>query len=158
MNPSDERGSDYENYRNRSYGCEDMAKRSCGDFVVISGKWLGLNWNLFSKTRGLLGIFVDCDLISQKGKGLTAKSVGIFQRRFFFQWENMVNSVHHLWTVGSAGPRWTVDRASAVAHRSSAEQPLRATAAHRRWCKERGLHREPISGLTKTRAVAWRLG
>jgi hypothetical protein len=55
-----------------------MMKRSCGDFLVISGKWLGLNWNLFSKIRGLLGIFVDCILISQKGKGLTAKSAGIF--------------------------------------------------------------------------------
>jgi hypothetical protein len=45
----------------------------------------------------------------------------------------MVNSVHHLWTVGSASPRWTMDRASVVAHRSLVEQALRATAAHQRW-------------------------
>jgi hypothetical protein len=31
-----------------------------------------------SKTRGLLRIFVDHDLISQKGEELTAKSMGIF--------------------------------------------------------------------------------
>jgi hypothetical protein len=27
---------------NQNYGCEDMAKRSCDDLFVISGKWLGL--------------------------------------------------------------------------------------------------------------------
>jgi hypothetical protein len=46
-------------------------------------KWLGLYLELFSKTRSLLGIFVDCGLITRKGKGLTAKSIGNFQRDFF---------------------------------------------------------------------------
>jgi hypothetical protein len=36
------------------------------------------------KTRGLLRIFMDCGLISQKGEGLTTKSAGIFQRGIFF--------------------------------------------------------------------------
>jgi hypothetical protein len=97
-----------------------MAKGSCGDFFVISVKWLELNWNLFSKTRGLLGIFMDYSLISQKGKGLTTKSARIFWRGFFFQWENTVDLVHHPWTMGIAGPWWTTDRASMVAHQSSA--------------------------------------
>jgi hypothetical protein len=62
---------------------------------------------------------VDCGLITRKGKGLTAKSIGNFQRDFF-QWENMVDSVHHPWTVGGTGPQWTVDRALAMVHRRSA--------------------------------------
>jgi hypothetical protein len=101
-------------FRLRRYG----EKKLLGHFVIF-GKWLGLNWNLFLKTRGLLEIFEDYGLISHKGKGLTAKSAGIFQRRIFFQRENMVHLVHHLWTMGGAGPRWTADRASAVAHWSS---------------------------------------
>jgi hypothetical protein len=36
-------------------------------------KWLGLYLELFSKTRGLLEIFVDYDLISKKLRGLFAK-------------------------------------------------------------------------------------
>jgi hypothetical protein len=65
-------------FRLRRYG----EKKLLGLFVIF-GKWLGLNWNLFLKTRGLLEIFEDYGLISHKGKGLTAKSAGIFQRRFF---------------------------------------------------------------------------
>jgi hypothetical protein len=67
-------------------------------------KWLGLYLELFSKTRGLLRIFVDCGLITKKGKGLIAKSAWIFQHDFFF----------------NGKIRWTMDRASVVAHRSSA--------------------------------------
>jgi hypothetical protein len=33
-----------------------MAKKSYKDLFRISGKWLRLIWNLFLKTRGLLGI------------------------------------------------------------------------------------------------------
>jgi hypothetical protein len=43
------------------------------DLFVIFEKWLELNWNLFSKTRGLLGNFGDCDLITKKPMGLFAK-------------------------------------------------------------------------------------
>jgi hypothetical protein len=45
-------------------------KEVAGIFFVISQS--------ISKTRGLLGIFVDCGLISQKGEGPTTKSMGIF--------------------------------------------------------------------------------
>jgi hypothetical protein len=41
----------------------------------------------------------------------------------------MVDSVHHPWTVGGVGPRWTIDRASTVADRCLVQQSLRATAA-----------------------------
>jgi hypothetical protein len=34
-------------------GCEDMAKRSCGDFFAIFGKWLGVFLEIFKK----LGVF-----------------------------------------------------------------------------------------------------
>jgi hypothetical protein len=40
------------------------------------------------KTRGLLEIFVDCGLISKKGRGLSANIAGIsLVQNFFFQWE-----------------------------------------------------------------------
>jgi hypothetical protein len=44
------------NHQNRSCGCKDMKKRSYMDLFGISRKWLGLNRNLFLKTRGLLKI------------------------------------------------------------------------------------------------------
>jgi hypothetical protein len=40
-------------------------------------KWLGLYLELFSKTRGLHGIFVDYDFITKQGKRLTTKLAGI---------------------------------------------------------------------------------
>jgi hypothetical protein len=40
-----------------------------------------------------------------------------------------MDSVYGPWTTGGASPRWTVDRASMVAHRSLASRPLRATVA-----------------------------
>jgi hypothetical protein len=42
------------NPRNRSYGCEDMVKRSYRDLFGISEKWLEAYLELFLKTRGLL--------------------------------------------------------------------------------------------------------
>jgi hypothetical protein len=72
---------------------------------------------------------MDCGLITKKGMGLTAKSEGIFQREIFFQKENTMDSVHHPWTVGGASPWWTMDKASAMTHQSSAWQPLQATVA-----------------------------
>jgi hypothetical protein len=53
-----------------------MAKRSCGDLFVIFAKWLGLDWNLFLKIRGLLEIFGYCSLITKKPRGLFAKFLG----------------------------------------------------------------------------------
>jgi hypothetical protein len=53
-----------------------MVKRSCGNLFVIFQKWLGLNWNLFLKTRGLLEIFGDCGLITKKPRGLFAQFTG----------------------------------------------------------------------------------
>jgi hypothetical protein len=65
------------------------------------------------KTIGLLRIFVDYSLISQKGEGLTAKLVGIFQHGIFFQWEIQWtrSTIRGPWAVpvhgGSwIGPRW----------------------------------------------------
>jgi hypothetical protein len=42
-----------------------------------------------------------------EGQGLIAQYVGIFQCKIIFQWENTVDSVHHLWTIEGAGPWWT---------------------------------------------------
>jgi hypothetical protein len=92
---------------------------------------------------------VDRGLISQKGKGLTAKSVGIFWRGIIFQWENLVDQVHDAWTGGAAqvhgGPRWHLARAwppATLEHGSS------STGA-----QQRGEHGDPSSGLTGARMV-----
>jgi hypothetical protein len=34
----------------------------------------------------------------------------------YFSTGNTVKSVHSLWTMGGAGPQWTADRVSVVAH------------------------------------------
>jgi hypothetical protein len=65
-----------------------MVKKSYRDLFGISGKWIWVYLELFSKTRDLLRIFVDCSLITKKGKGLTAKSVGIFWFQIYFPMEN----------------------------------------------------------------------
>jgi hypothetical protein len=135
-----------------------MAKRSCRDFFVISGKWLGLNWNLFLKTRGLLGICVDYGLISQKGKGLTAKSVRIFQRGIFFngkiQWTR--STIRGPWASPVHGGPWTWPRRWLTgAQPSSRSGPQRLTSGG---ATERGVHEESIWGLTEAQAAVWRPG
>jgi hypothetical protein len=72
-----------------------------------------------SKTRGLLRIFVDCGLILDKIRGLLQRGMEYLVLNYFLM-EKGVDSVHGSWTTGGAGPQWTADRASAVAHRSSA--------------------------------------
>jgi hypothetical protein len=56
---------------------------------------------------------VDCGLILDKSRGLFTNWNGIIGFKF-------VDSVHGSWTMDIAGPRWTTDRASVAAHRSSA--------------------------------------
>jgi hypothetical protein len=55
------------------YGKKKLRGFFCNFWKVARGIFGNI-----SKTRGLLRIFVDHDLISQKGEELTAKSVGIF--------------------------------------------------------------------------------
>jgi hypothetical protein len=74
-----------------------MAKRSCDDLFVISGNWLGLNWNLFSKTNGLLGIFRPRLDFTERQR-LTIKWWGFFLVQIYFSMENH----------GGLGP-WLVD-------------------------------------------------
>jgi hypothetical protein len=84
---------------------------------------------------------------------LTTKLVGIFQRGTFFQWENIVDSVHHPWTVGGTNPGWTADGASAVARQRLASRPLRSKGAHQRERnRERGTQGS-WPGLTEARAA-----
>jgi hypothetical protein len=45
-------------------------KKSFGDLFGFSGKWLGLYLEILSDSRALFRIFVDCDLILQKDRGL----------------------------------------------------------------------------------------
>jgi hypothetical protein len=53
-----------------------MAKRSYGDFFIISEKWLGVFFGNISITRGLLRIFMDCSLVTKKPRGLFANFLG----------------------------------------------------------------------------------
>jgi hypothetical protein len=46
--------SDSENFGARIAEIGVMVAKIWRKEVVISGKWIGLNWNLFLKTRGLL--------------------------------------------------------------------------------------------------------
>jgi hypothetical protein len=55
-----------------------MAKRSCGDFFVISVKWLGIFFVI-------LELFVDCALITKKPSGLSAKWWGFSGFRLSFE-------------------------------------------------------------------------
>jgi hypothetical protein len=54
-------------------------------------KWLGPYLELFLKTRGLLEIFVDCGMISKKGRGLSANIAGISLARNYFSTGNSVD-------------------------------------------------------------------
>jgi hypothetical protein len=101
---------------------------------------------------------VDYGLISQKGKGLTAKSVGIFQHGIFFngkiRWT--VSTIRGPWVAPvhggpRMGPRWWLTGAQP----SSRSRPWRLTVSG---AAERGLHGESISGLTGASTAAWRPG
>jgi hypothetical protein len=50
-------------------------KRSYMNLFVISGKWLGVFWKYFNNS-GLLGIFMDCGLITKKLRFLFANFPG----------------------------------------------------------------------------------
>jgi hypothetical protein len=74
-----------------------------------------------------------------EGQGANYKIGGDFPAWNFFQWENIVDSVHHPWTVGGTNPGYTADGASAVARQRLASRPLRSKGAHQRECnRERG--------------------
>jgi hypothetical protein len=94
------------NHWNWSCGCKDIEQRSYRDLFGISGKWLGLNWNLFSKTRGLLGI---CGqrLDLWQGQGPFCKDGWNYWFWNYFPIENHVDSVHGSWTSAGCGPCWT---------------------------------------------------
>jgi hypothetical protein len=60
------------------------------------------------ENRGLLEIFVDCSLISKKGRGLSTNIVGISLAWNYFLMGNSVDLAHHLWTERrGSGPWWT---------------------------------------------------
>jgi hypothetical protein len=48
---------------------------------------------------------VDCGMIWSKDRGLFVKWLGFPGLGFIFGWKNYMDSVHHSWTAGSAGPR-----------------------------------------------------
>jgi hypothetical protein len=48
---------------------------------------------------------VDCGMIWSKDRGLFVKVARISWFRIYFWMENYMDSVHHSWTAGSAGPR-----------------------------------------------------
>jgi hypothetical protein len=62
-----------------------------------------------------------------------------------------MDSVHGLWTMGGKGPRWTTDRASTVAHQSSASRPLWATAP----CRKGGNAKRAMSATGGSLTGAW---
>jgi hypothetical protein len=57
-------------------------KKKFGDLFEISGKWLGVYLELFSKIRGASWKFVDYELILNKYRGLFAKWCGFLDFRF----------------------------------------------------------------------------
>jgi hypothetical protein len=72
---------------------------------------------------------MDCSLISQKGRGLTAKLVGIFWFQIYFPKENCESMAHELRVVLVHSGHRTEE--AVVAHQSSFSRPVWATAAHR---------------------------
>jgi hypothetical protein len=129
----------------RRYG-----QKSYRDLFEISRKWIGVYLELFLKTRDLLGIFVDCSLITKKGKGLAAKSVGIFWFQIYFPMENchglgpwLMNRGWCWSTVDTEQRRrwWLTGAPSPDRYR-----PRRLIA---RWGKRRRAHRGSVPTFTR---------
>jgi hypothetical protein len=79
----------------------------------------GISGFIFENLRVSMEIYVPWVDIEQE-QGPFCKVEWISGFRIYFPMENGVDLVDGSWTTGGAGPRWTADRASVVAHRSSA--------------------------------------
>jgi hypothetical protein len=80
---------------------------------------------------------MDCGLIVEKGRGLNEKWLEylifeLFSNRKWSWTQSMAR-----WTTSGAGPRWTADSASAVAHRRTVGT-VPWCAEPRRGCGKRG--------------------
>jgi hypothetical protein len=98
----------------RRYDEKKLQGLSCNFWKVARAKL-----EFIFKNQGSSWNFCRLHLDFTEGQGANCKISGDFLARIFFQWENTVDLVHHPWTMGGTGPRWTMDRASAVAHQSS---------------------------------------
>jgi hypothetical protein len=75
------------------------------------------NFLKYFEIQGSSRNFCGLRLDFTEGRGANYKIDGYFLAQNFFSMGNTVDSVHHPWTMGGTGPRWTTDRASAVAQR-----------------------------------------
>jgi hypothetical protein len=113
-------------------------ERNFGDLFVISGKWLGLYFELILKIGGAFWKYVDCRLILNKYRGFFVKWQEFLGFGIIFQWEK--GGGLGPWVGGprrggwSTVPPWTPQWPMVGARRSSAERPLWAAAA----CHEGG--------------------
>jgi hypothetical protein len=72
------------------------------DLFVISGKWLGVFWEIFLKSRGASCNYVGCGLILEKMRGLSAKEREMGFSRNYFVEEKPMDQVHG--SVDHTGP------------------------------------------------------
>jgi hypothetical protein len=68
-----------------------MVKRSYRDLIGISRNWLGLYLEIYSKSRGSVWNFVDCEIIMDKDGGLFVIVAGIFWFWIYFPKENCID-------------------------------------------------------------------
>jgi hypothetical protein len=134
-----------------------MTKRSCGDFFVISRKWLGVFLEIFRKSGGIFLKIHGLQLDYKEVKEPLCKFLGIIDFWIYFSMENQGGLSP--WLMDQCRAQSTVDRPPWLATKLDGARLSGRSGA--RWLARggatgRGVYGESISGLTKARATVWR--